>query len=357
MILWELLRDFNHEKRFLSVNNLLVSYGDAKTYAGAVEIDNEEQVVGFGFDFYLENPYSSETDCGLVFKIGNYKIVGYEKRLEAYKETDTFYMQGILRIPNGTYNVVFDSLAGHVHLENIRIGRFKLKDQAFIVKTNSASVSADSGADVLNENIILPAIRRTPIGDVAKTHLRIIIYVDGGGNILFKNSGESNSNNYLNVRLKINGAVADFYKRLHERTVASAYFRSIELLENTEKTLNLKVNVYNDYSESKDVNVCMYAYASPWIMPEDWESMVDLNVPFGSTIYVISEPLVKNVTHSIGIGFEKACNYGTDFYDSVSGTGILEYGYTFDVISSRIPRILKWKGYGAGITYLGADIR
>jgi hypothetical protein len=88
--------------------------------------------------------------------------------------------------------------------------------------------------------------------------------------------------------------------------------------------------------------------------------MVELDVPFQSTIYVVSEPLWDNPTKQFVLGYTKAWStvFNLDNYYSASGVDILTFSYTFDLYPSRgVPGFLKWSGEGASITFIVADVR
>ena len=97
-------------------------------------------------------------------------------------------------------------------------------------------------------------------------------------------------------------------------------------------------------------------YGSPWILPSTLTDMIELMVPQNATIYAITEPLEGDPTKTVGIGYFKAIPYTEELYAYVTGTGILEFHHTFEILKP-VANMLKWKGKGASASILAADIR
>ena len=99
-------------------------------------------------------------------------------------------------------------------------------------------------------------------------------------------------------------------------------------------------------------------FICPWIIPNSEDEPVELDFPDGSTIYIILEPLNSDPTKTIKLGKKRFVSFGdsTDYYSTASGTGILSWNYTFELVPVK-NCILKIGGYGGCISVVGVDVR
>jgi hypothetical protein len=83
-----------------------------------------------------------------------------------------------------------------------------------------------------------------------------------------------------------------------------------------------------------------------------------MDFPQGSTLYLMLEPLNLNPTKTVGVGKKRAVSFGdaTDYYSVGSGTGLLSFDYTFEVVSLSDVN-LYLSGLGACVGYIGVDTR
>jgi len=97
---------------------------------------------------------------------------------------------------------------------------------------------------------------------------------------------------------------------------------------------------------------------TPWILPTSLSEPVTLDFPQGSTLYITAEPLVADPTKDIKIGKARAISFGdtADYYSTLSGAGVLNYSYTFEVVEVA-NCVLRVDGYGGCISILAVDVR
>ncbi|GAG69893.1 unnamed protein product, partial [marine sediment metagenome] len=99
-----------------------------------------------------------------------------------------------------------------------------------------------------------------------------------------------------------------------------------------------------------------YSFATcPWLLAPDYIHAILVNIPPGSTVNLVSEPLDDDPTKNISLGHYSP--YGTDkTYDEVSGIGIQSYNSVLsDLPSSGL--YLLHKGFRGCISVITADRR
>jgi len=347
-----------------------VTSGWTTVWSKQFTVDENDQILLWSFHYVIYSSSSSASwdgvralvDSRIVYQILQYVPASYANEGEATPV-------GMIKLPAGTHTfsiqVRIDTAIYYLDVNNIKLGLFKLEDQAGIDISNTAMVTAGATVSVINTTLTKLAKRRIPLGKTSKTNAKIFTTVESSGNVvILKNPGESNEANKLNARLYVDGVEVgwDILHNYANKTPQSVWGERQSLvldLADVQGSYTVEVKVYNGYTADKSVTVYLQAYASPWLMPLDSNPMVELDVPFSSTIYIVSEPLFADPAKEIRLGFTKAWStvFNLDNYYVVSGTGILQFSYTFDLYPSQIPQFLKWKGDGATISFLVADIR
>jgi len=141
-------------------------------------------------------------------------------------------------------------------------------------------------------------------------------------------------------------------------------------LQDTESDENAWAEYYGVCNLDEDISVAItkdngstvvhiLVIVCPWILNDETDfEPVALEFPQGSTLYIMTEPLLTNPTVNIKIGKERAVSFGdaADYYSTASGTGILQHDYTFNEVKIGKVLLLVY-GKGAGISSLGVDIR
>ena len=174
--------------------------------------------------------------------------------------------------------------------------------------------------------------------------------------IAFKNPGEADEGGKLNVRLRLGGNEVGWSTRNEGEGIGWAEKEAVVNLSDAASTVSIEIIVSNQTGGTRWVSIEINIYGSPWILPSDFIDAIELSVPQNATIYVITEPLEGDPTKTVGIGYFKAIPYTEELYAYVTGTGILEFHHTFDILKP-VANMLKWKGKGASASILAADIR
>jgi hypothetical protein len=99
--------------------------------------------------------------------------------------------------------------------------------------------------------------------------------------------------------------------------------------------------------------------ACPWILTDD-TTFCPVNLSFGQqgTLYVMTEPLCRNVSRTVRIGKKRAISFGatTDYYYTSTGTDILVSSYTFESVSVPDVNLCAY-GHPSCISNIGIDQR
>jgi hypothetical protein len=106
--------------------------------------------------------------------------------------------------------------------------------------------------------------------------------------------------------------------------------------------------------------IMMSAVNSPWILSDDLTFPIQtLSVTQESTIYVTAEPLFSDpATKTVRVGKLRCISFGdaTDFYESLTGAGILEFEHKFTAVKPSTTGIVQAFGLGGCIAYVGVDL-
>jgi hypothetical protein len=111
----------------------------------------------------------------------------------------------------------------------------------------------------------------------------------------------------------------------------------------------------------RDANttVWMSIIACPWILTDDTTfSPVSLAFSQQSTLYIVTEPLMNNVSRTVRVGKKRAVSFGTatDYYYTSTGTDIVISSYTFESVS--VPDVALYAfGFPTCISIIGIDLR
>jgi hypothetical protein len=99
--------------------------------------------------------------------------------------------------------------------------------------------------------------------------------------------------------------------------------------------------------------------ACPWILTDD-TTFSPVSLAFGqqSTMYVVTEPLMSNVSRTVRVGKKRAVSFGaaTDYYYTSTGTDIVVSAYTFESVSVTDVALYAF-GFPTCISIIGVDIR
>jgi len=379
MLLREYVRELDKERFIANDTNeyaIPITGGAWSTvWSKSFTVTDSDQALLWSIGWIVYTSSSSASKNGIRVRVNNIILWEFLATFPNDYAGRSGTEMGIVRLPPGSYTFYIDGRVDtaiyYMKVKNIRIGLFKLHDCSYQTASASAvSCGAGTTTTVLSTSITKKAKRKIPLGFTKKTYTFECVTVESDGNaVVFKNPTESNDANALNVRLYVNGVEVGWTRKSRDSlgTLSSGpeYIsgrRNGDIVElaDSEGSISIEVKVYNGYSSAKTVNVYLQAYSSVWLMPSSLVDMVELDVPFQSTIYIVSEPLWDDPTKTFALGYAKAWStvFNQDNYYSASGTGILTISYTFDLYPSRgVPGFLKWSGEGASITFIVADVR
>jgi hypothetical protein len=315
--------------------------------------------------------------ANLVFGAGRITVDGY-----SLWSTGGFSNQSItspdiyilLAAGSHTFNfdmAIWSGVAGG-SVSFIYIGQLNFNDALSVGPLDSGAVSIPAGVDTLliNQNVTIPAGRATPMGPIANYSLFIFVYAfDASASPTrqthMKSSGESNDGGKINVKLFINDVQVNWGPRANDdadgNTSNPSYGRGSRgtycYPMVAGQTFNIKVKAYD--SVAATVQCYVRAFLCPWITCGADYQPVTLDFPQGSTFYVFLEPLYVDTVKYSKLGKVRFKSFGdsTDYYSTVSGTGILQHAYTFDpVAAAAIVWVVSCVDIVC-ISYVAADVK
>ncbi|RJS76236.1 hypothetical protein CW712_02380 [Candidatus Bathyarchaeota archaeon] len=278
----------------------------------------------------------------------------------------------------GSYTVKFQtavwsgSTGNGLRMNDTRVAALNFPDK----QRNSwdSTVSCPSGTEttVLNQNFTVPATRKLAVGSIKKYVAVVTVYMwnNYGRRNAVKNAGEPNESSpdgsWFNWRIYVNDTQKDWTERRNDRGTSDGSLGSgvgaygqLRLVLDPGTTYNLKVKAYNGISSAYNGRAVVEIMLCPWIMTDEDYEPVSLDFPQGSTLYVTIEPLHDNTaTKYVRVGKQRFVSFGdsTDYYKALSGTGILEFNYTFETVEV-VNSVLHVKGYGGCVSIIGVDAR
>lgn len=269
----------------------------------------------------------------------------------------------------GSYAFAFDACilgsAGTVKIDNIRIGACNFPDKQESI-WDSGNISCPTGqtTTVFNQNFTLPSTRKLVAGSLKQCSYFVTVYIVGGKRKSRpKNVGEGNESGFFNWRVYLDGtekgwnernedwgnsdANPDFGRGAHGRVYG---------VFNVGSTHILRIDVNNQYGQTLDCRVYVRVILCPWILTIVDSNILDLDFPQGSTLYVMLEPLSANSIKFAKVGKERIVDHNANYYESVSGQGLLTLSYTFEIVD--VPgALLIVSGHHTCISYLAVDVR
>ena len=274
-------------------------------------------------------------------------------------------------LPAGSYTFMFQTCilgsAGTVRIYDLKIATLNFPDKQRNYY-NPGTVSCPYGEEttVLDENFTPPVARKTPVGPIKKYVGIITVICEGARRQSFpRNPGESNLPRF-NYKISIDDTQVAWSERRDDRGDSDtndsygrgAFGRYVAAFDPNVQA-NLKIKVYNNYaSQAWDCLARVEIILCPWILAADDYEPVSLNFADGSTLYVVAEPLSENPTKYVRIGKTRFNSFGdaTDYYASSSGTNLVAFDYTFEMVEVA-NSVLHAKGFGGCIGIIGVDVR
>ena len=280
---------------------------------------SEASLVVISFDVWGANEYYYAQAARL--KLGGTLVWGRRMETDGVRN-EIFYIW----LSAGTYQALvecWNSWGGLTRISGFRLGKAMFSDeQGYALATYSSTVTVTINT------------RKTPLGDLKRFMIHVRSADTVGG-----------------VSLTIDGAGVGWTEQYNnEYGEGVAYGRYSGWLNVGSHTISLSGG-----SAGKKITV----YASPWTLASsDSQAPIDLAFPQGSTAYLILEPLARNWTKTAKLGMVRAVSFGdsTNYYSTVSGTGILTWSYTYEAVDVAEP-ILVLSGYSGCISVISVDLR
>jgi len=299
---------------------------------GNITLDEDTFII-FNFEFDNNLDYDS---YGRL-KIGDYYVWGiHQDGQSSTKRT------GLVWLPSGTYNVKVEAQSdgGLSRVRNFKLGKVKFSDAVGEeLTTYSGQISKQVSS------------RTTPIGDLNEAVFVVNAFAyTSGAQTNFENVGDSLTNG---VSLKVDGSQVNWTERYQDsdgKENAHAVYYGVLSVGSS--------HTFEIVKDNADTVVHISIVACPWILCGDDFEPVSLDFPQGSTLYVTFEPLDEDPTKTVKLGKKRAVSFGdsTDYYSTSSGTGILNYNYTFETV--QVGEVgLYVSGKGGCISILGVDVR
>jgi hypothetical protein len=339
-ILIEQERLFNKEANFIN---------DPTAYAVTCSTGAWETVHDYGNVTLTESgillikgeSYQSSGSILVRFNVGGTTVY-------VYNETSptTPVLHGVaVYLAAGTYDVLVQALnnAGHqIHLNNFQAGFIKFNDlQGAAVQTYSNSIA------------LTVANRTTPPGNLKQaTWMVNCCAVTAGGQSNFENVGDNLTNG---VSITVDATQVNWDERLQDTGSGIGACARFAQPFNVGSSHTLAISKRN-----ANTVVTITIIACPWILSAAAPDIIpiDLDVSQGTTFYISLEPMMLNPAKFVGIGAVRAISFGdaSDYYNSTTGTGLIQYAVTLDVYDTSSIDVYCY-GFGGCIGYIGCDVR
>ncbi|MEM3579475.1 MAG: hypothetical protein QXL54_04570 [Candidatus Bathyarchaeia archaeon] len=250
----------------------------------------------------------------------------------------------LLYLPAGSITVTFEGKTNNAsypcQIKNIMIGKISFSDMTGL-KWQTYSTQLSTGL----------ASRKTCLGATKKGVLLVnCTGVTSNDVTNFQNPGESLTNY---VKLLVDGVQYAWTDRRNDPTSGEVSWAVAAIPASLDEAHTITIEKGNSATA---VNISVTF--SPWLLPKVDVEALSLLVPQGSTVYVTLEPLFLNPTKIVKLGKKRAVTFGdsTDFYSTASGTGILNWNYTFESVSVEQVSLFV-SGFGGCISIIGVDVR
>jgi hypothetical protein len=310
---------------------------------------SEDAVIALSYDYGVV-VVGGGTACNHRLKIGGTIVCGFPRNT-AGPET----VHGVFFLAAGTYDVLMEGATDWYDANNYRkpyVQNFKL-GKASLSDVQGCSLAVYSAAITKN----LP-IRKTCIGTVKNGNMIIIVSAYTPGTYTtFQNVGEGAAHS---VAITVDGVQRNWTERRNDNIIGSfsSLFGAglgrlhVSLAAGSNHTVSIGTS---DPTTVVNISLCY----SPWLLSaESMFEPVSLDFPQGSTLYVVGEPLSANPTKNIRVGKKRAVSFGsaTDYYSAASGTDILSWSYTFEIVEVTNV-VLVTDGWGGCVGAIGVDVR
>jgi hypothetical protein len=274
--------------------------------------------------------------------------------------------EAYITLAAGTYSFTFQlakNSGNMIRFIYCSIGVVSFLDLAKSDGDASVSVPATSTATIITKVLTSSAVRTTPLGNIKKHNC--IVIVNGlnasDGTCTSKMSGTVADR--LSFRIYVNGVEKSWTEAVEDYQVAipangeGAYGRYEFVADlNTEYTIEVKC--YNGFAVAKTARAYISIVICPWILIAAENEPFSIDVPQGSTLYVMLEPLTRNPTKYIKLGKVRSKSFGesTDYYSLSNGVDILAWTYNFETVKPESCNLVAY-GFGGCISHIAVDVR
>jgi len=279
----------------------------------------------------------------------------------------------MLMVPGGSHTLDFQTSQLYaasnrcIQMNNIEVGYADFADTSYQNANGSGNVAAGVESSIVSVSIpasSLPA-RKTAVGKIKQYVAQIYVAAVVPDNAIskLKNVGEANESGYVNWKIFVDDVQMSWNERYNDVqtvdvTKAEGAFGRLFVVFDAETSHTVTVKAYNGTSAARTCNAYVYIVLSPWILGDSEHQPVSLQIPQGSTLYLVAEPLLSDPTKVVKLGKKRAISFGdsTDYYSTASGTGILSWNYTFESVEVS-NSLLFASGYGGCISIIAVDVR
>jgi hypothetical protein len=253
------------------------------------------------------------------------------------------YYEAVAWLTAGTYDILVEGWANpsSATLNSMYLGYVSFNDA---VGSALAAYSSGIGLTVANRN--------TPLGPLLQAVYAVQVYATTSGALTrLENVGDNLTNG---VSVSIDGTQVNWTER-NSPDVGNGDGVSGKCF------LPYSVGTSHTVTFSKrnaNTTIHVSIAACPWILSPVNHAPVNLTFSQLSTVDIILNPLFDDPTKFIGVGQKRGISFGnaTDYYNSASGTGLINYSYMIDTPDISQIRLFV-NGFGGCIEVIGVDLR
>ena len=359
MIITEAVRHVLEDKNFIDEDALLTrpgtSWTTVKTWTDILVL-NKPALVVWNAVFHCEVTSTTSVTIGLRLKIGDhfvgYDAIGYTGG-SGTKESE---LSGVAVFPAGTYTVKVEAVQStsttytqNIGVKPLKLGVTMLADLEYDGVASDLNRSIAAGVtETIVELELTPPKRETCLGTLKKSVLFVNWYARETGD----------SNNSFTCKVYVDDVEVNWTESAGPGwgNTGKQYIAALPIGEAS----NLKIKVTNDDGSSHTYDFHWAVSVSPWILTDAFEEHIAIDVPEGSTIYVVGEPLDSNTEEKhIAVGSDRALDWGgtwDDFYLHEHGTGRVTFNHQLTWLPHSM--VSLWlKGQRNCLVVIGVDRR
>jgi len=339
MFLSEMTRQISTESQDIDVDTTYSTSG-AGSWETLHSYGSIEPATAGIYVIQFEVQYTSNP-AWLRLKIGDRWVYG--KALTSSWVTE----EVVTYLPSGSQTVLAQGYGlsgtpdGVAQIKNFKMGRVDFADvdgESLQTYSTSLSVSLTS--------------RFTPAGDTNQATLIVNCFAyTSGADTNFENAGDDETNG---VSISVDESQVDWTNRQQDTDSKENAWADYWGVVDVGSSWSVEIS-----KDNANTVVHISIILCPWILPADTDfEPVALDFPQGSTLYLMTEPLILNPTVYVRIGKLRAIDFGdaTTYYSDDSSTGIQQINYTFEEVQENEASLYVY-GRGACIASIGVDVR